>query len=133
MKVPHIFLSSKHTWATEFPRVWVWVRVGYPQLTIYSRKLKNSGVQPTIYPTTCFKYIKIKFLLFLHVFSFISNEDDKIKFFKKSVVGYIVDWTPEYFGYIGHIVSCGYPTHTQGNLVAHVWLKMLPLEQLFLA
>ena len=29
-----------HTWATEFPRVWVRVRVGYPQ--------------PTIYPTTDF-------------------------------------------------------------------------------
>ena len=43
-----------HTWATEFPRVWVWVRVGYPQPTIYPRQLKNSGVQPTIYPTTDF-------------------------------------------------------------------------------
>ncbi len=40
----------KHTWATEFPRVSVWVRVrsGYPQLTIYPRQLKNSGVLPTI-------------------------------------------------------------------------------------
>ncbi len=42
--------SIAHTWAAEFPRVWVWVRVGYPQLTIYPRQLKNSGVQPTIYP-----------------------------------------------------------------------------------
>ena len=25
--------DAEHTWATEFPRVWVWV--GYPQLTIY--------------------------------------------------------------------------------------------------
>ncbi len=33
---------------TEFPRVWVWVRVGYPQLTIYPRQPKNSGVQLTI-------------------------------------------------------------------------------------
>jgi len=41
-----------HTWATEFSRVWV--RVGYPQLTIYPRQLKNSGVQPTIYPTNDF-------------------------------------------------------------------------------
>jgi len=31
---------------------------------------------------------------------------DKIKCFKKSFVGYIV--------------SCGYPTHTRGNSVAHV-------------
>jgi len=37
-----------HTWATEFLRVWV--RVGYPQLTIYPRQLKNSGVQPTLHP-----------------------------------------------------------------------------------
>ena len=65
-----------HTWATEFSRVWVWVRVGYPQLTIY--------------PTNCFKIIEIKFLLFLHVFSFISNEYDKIKCFKKSVVSVIL-------------------------------------------
>jgi hypothetical protein len=39
---------------TEFPRVWVWVRMGYPQLTIYPRQPKYSGVQPTIYPTTDF-------------------------------------------------------------------------------
>jgi hypothetical protein len=38
----------------QFPRVWVWVRVGYPQLTIYLRQLKYSGFQPTIYPTTDF-------------------------------------------------------------------------------
>jgi hypothetical protein len=39
---------------TEFPRVLVWVRVGNPQLTIYPKQLKNSGAQPTIYPTTDF-------------------------------------------------------------------------------
>ena len=42
--------SEKHTWATEFPRVWVWVRVGNPQLTIYPRQPKYSGIQPKIYP-----------------------------------------------------------------------------------
>ena len=44
--------------------------------------------------------------------------------FKKSVVGYIIGWKPEYFGCLGYIVSCGYPTHahthTRGNSVAHV-------------
>jgi hypothetical protein len=44
--------------------------------------------------------------------------------FKKSVVG----WTSEFFGYLGYIVSCGYPTrtrtHTRGNSVAHVWLEL---------
>jgi len=73
-------------------------------------------------------------------FCFIFNEYHKIKCFKKSVVGYIVGWTPEFFsclgyivgwmpeyfgclGYIvgctpdfcsclGYIVSCGYPTRT---------------------
>jgi hypothetical protein len=39
------------------------------------------------------------------VFSFISNEYDKIKCFKKSVVGYIVGWTPEYLGCLGYIVG----------------------------
>ena len=66
---------------------------------------KYLGVQPIIYPTTFFKYIEIKFLLFLHVFSFISNEFDKIKFFKKTVVGYIFGWTPEYFSCLGYIFS----------------------------
>jgi hypothetical protein len=69
---------------------------------------------------------------------FISNEYDKIKCFKKSVVGYIVGWAteffsclgyidgwkPEYFGCLGYIVSCGYPTRThtrtRGNSVANV-------------
>jgi len=50
---------------------------------------------------------------------FISNEYDKIKCFKKSVVEYII-------GCLGYIVGCGYPsrthTHTRGNSVAHVWL-----------
>ncbi len=45
---------------------------------------------------------------------------DKIKCFKNSVVG----WTPEYFSYLGYIVSYGYPTrthtHTRGNSIAHV-------------
>jgi len=27
--------SDGHTRATEFSRVWVWIRVGHPQLTIY--------------------------------------------------------------------------------------------------
>ena len=50
-KILKVFKKAyRHTWATEFPTVWVWVRVGYPQLTIYPRQLKNSGVQPTIYP-----------------------------------------------------------------------------------
>ena len=48
----------------------------------------------------------------------------KLSVLKKSVVGYIVGWTPEYFGCLGYIVSCGYPTrtrtHTRGNSVAHV-------------
>jgi len=88
--------------------------VGYPQPTIYPKQLKYSGVQPAL------KYIEIKFLLFLHVFSFILNEYDKIKCFKKSVVGYIVGWTPEFFSCLGYIVGCGYPTHTRGNSVAHV-------------
>jgi hypothetical protein len=51
--------------------------VGYPQPTIYPRQ----GC-PT--RQTALKYIQIKFLLFLHVFRFISNEYDKIKCFKKS-------------------------------------------------
>ncbi len=43
---PHDFngfthVSTEHTRATEFPRVWVWV--GYPQLTIYPIQPKNSG------------------------------------------------------------------------------------------
>jgi len=50
---------------------------------------------------------------------------DKIKCFKKSVVGYIVSWRLEYFSCLGYIVSCGYPTrthtHTRENSVAHVW------------
>jgi hypothetical protein len=39
----------------------------------------------------------------------ISNEYDKNKCFKKSVVGYIVGWKPEYFGCLGYIVSLGIP------------------------
>jgi hypothetical protein len=56
-------------------------------------------------------YIEIKFLLFLHVFSLISNEYDKIKCLK-----------PEYFGCLGYIVSYGYPyrNHTRGNSVVYV-------------
>ena len=38
---------------------------------------------------------------------FISNEYNKIKRFKKSVVGYIVGWTPEFFSCLGYI---GIPT-----------------------
>ncbi len=72
-------------------------------------------------------------LLFLHVFRFISNEYDKIKCFKKSVVGYIVGWVPEFFSCLGYIVSCGYPTRTntctRGNSVAHVWLYHRYLDQ----
>jgi len=45
---------------------------------------------------------------------------DKIKCFKKSFVGYIVVWATEFFSRLGYIVSCGYPTHTRGNSVAHV-------------
>jgi len=44
------------------------------KLTINPKQPKYPGVQPILYPTTFFKYIEIKFLLFLHVFSFISNE-----------------------------------------------------------
>jgi hypothetical protein len=62
-------------------------------------------------------------LLFLHVFSFISNEYDKIKCFKKSVVG----WKPEYFSCLWYIVSCEYltrtHTHTRGNSVAHIQFR----------
>jgi len=36
-------------------------------------------------------------------------------------------WTPEFFGCVGYIVSCGYPTrtrtHTRGNSVAHVFVS----------
>jgi len=84
------------------------------------------------------KYIEIKFLLFLRVFSFIFNEYDKIKCFKKSVFGYIFGWTPEFFSCLGYIVSCGYPTrthnHTRGNSVAHgsqevmIYLQILVLQ-----
>ncbi len=51
----------------------------------------------TSWSTLCFKIYWI--LLFLHVFSFIFNEYDIIKCFKKSVVGYIVGWTPEFFSF----------------------------------
>jgi len=43
-----------------------------------------------------------------------------------SDLGYIVGWTTEFFGCLGYIVGCGYPTrtrtrtHTRGNSVAHV-------------
>ncbi len=54
---------------------------------------------------------------------FISNEYDKIKRFKKSVVGYIVGWKLEYFSFqLDTRVFCGYPTrthtHTRGNSAA---------------
>jgi len=79
------------------------------QYTRDNRNIRVSNRQYTRQPAL--EYIEIKFLLFLHVFSFISNEYDKIKCFKKSVFGYIV--------------SYGYPTrthtHTRGNSVAHVW------------
>ncbi len=46
-----------------------------------------------------------------------------MKCFKKSVVGYVVGWTPEYFSCLGYIVSCGYPkrthTHIRENSVAY--------------
>ncbi len=32
-------------------------------------------------------------------------------------------WTPEFFGCLGYIVSCGYPTRTRGNSVAHVFVS----------
>jgi len=69
-----------------------------------------------------------------------------IIFIKKSVVGfivgwppeffgclgYIVGWKPEYFGCLGYIVSCGYPTrthtHTRGNSVAHVCILIWPFK-----
>jgi hypothetical protein len=64
--------------------------------------------------------------------SFISNEYDKIKCLKKSVVGYIVGWVPEFSSCLGYIVSCGYPTrthtHTRGNSVAHVCLLVFNLK-----
>jgi len=68
---------------------------------------------------------------------FISNEYDKIKCFKKSVVGYIVGWKPEYFSCLGHIgYGCGYPTrihtHTRGNSVAHVCLRYFRYDEYFL-
>jgi len=105
----------------------------------------------TFWLTLCFKIYWI--LLFLEVFIFIFNGYDKNKCFKKSVVGYIVScgystrihthtrgnsvahvwmqvigfivgWTPEFFGCLGYIVSCGYPTrtYTRGNSVAHAWM-----------
>jgi len=61
----------------------------------------------------------------------ISNEYDKIKCFKKSVVGYIFGWIPEFFSCLGYIVGCGYPTrthtHTRGNSVAHVCIHLTSL------
>ncbi len=55
--------NKAHTWATEFSRVWV----GYPQLTIYPRQLKNSGVELTIYPTTDFltQILSLNFIIFI--------------------------------------------------------------------
>jgi hypothetical protein len=51
---------------------------------------------------------------------------------KKSVVGFIVGWPPEFFGCLGYIVSCGYPTrthtHTRGNSVAHVCILIWPFK-----
>jgi hypothetical protein len=64
-------------------------------------------------------------LLFLHVFSFISNEYDKIKCFKKSVVGYIFGWKPEYFSCLGYPIRTH--SHTRGNSVAHVCLLSKPI------
>jgi hypothetical protein len=85
---------------------------------IFINSLKSAiilHIYLTSWLTLCFKYIEIKFLLFLNVLSFIFNEYDEIKCFKKSVVGYIV--------------SCGYPTrahnNTRGNSAAHVWQEVM--------
>jgi len=73
-------------------------------------------------------YFKIKLEINIRAFV-ISNEYDKIKCFKKLLVGYIVGWAPEFFSCLGYIVSCGYPTrthtHTRGNSVARVCQELL--------
>jgi hypothetical protein len=62
----------------KFPRVWV--RVGYPQLTIYPRQPKYLGVQPTIYPTTDF----LKPLILLYSLKV------KLNTFKNNSIQYIL-------------------------------------------
>jgi len=106
--------NSEHTRTTEFPRVWVWVRVGYPQLTIYPRQPKYSGFQLTIYPKNCFKIYSNKYLVLFQM-NMIRLSVLKNRF----SVGH-----PNISVSLGYIVSCGYPahihTHTRGNSVAHV-------------
>jgi len=95
---------SFHTWATGFPRVWVWVRVGYPQLTIYPRQLKYSSFQLTIYPTTDF----LKHLILSY--SLIQNtcKNNRIQYILKQSVNqnvYARLYATEYFGCLGCIVG----------------------------
>jgi len=72
------------------------IRVGYPQLTIYPRKPKN----------------------------WISNELEKIKCFKKSVVGFIVSWTPEFDNIPETTEKLGCPTD---NIADNRFFKTLDM------
>jgi hypothetical protein len=124
------YVWDTHNW--QYTRGNWKTRVPNRQYTRDNRNIRVSNRQYTRQPAL--EYNGIKFLLFLHVFSFISNEYDKIKCFKKSVVGYIVGWITEYFGCLRYIVSYGYPTrtqtHTRGNSVAHVWSLPYRLERI---
>jgi hypothetical protein len=116
-------MNWEHTWTTKFPRVWVWLRVGYPQLTIYPRQLKYSGVQPTIYPTTDFlKHLILSYSFEIKLNTRRNNRNFISTYFKAGC--HIVGWTPEFFSCLGYIVNCGYPAHThthnRGNSAAHV-------------